>query len=281
MPLINLYFKGELKMFPYEKKFDHVVKMEKENGIATITLDCPQNMNRVTIQQIDELTNALEQANWDHDVRVIVLRGSGEVPFGPGDLEIIKTKLAKNLLEAREVMVEIADMLKKMYSLSKPIIGIADGGCMGGGCNVLLSCDIVIASDTAYFHELFVNFALSPDSGGLWALQRLVGPMKAKAICMCGDAIGANEAYEMGMVYKVYPIDRVHEEAYALAAKIASKSPVGVNHIKQISNKMHDYTLDTYFQIEGDYLSLGALSEDFKEVTIATMQKRIPQYKGY
>ena len=268
-------------MFPYEKKYDHVVKYEAANGIATITLDCPQNMNRVTIQQIDELTQALEKANWDHEIRVIILRGAGEISFGPGDLEIIQTKLAKNLLEAREVMVEIADMLKKMYSLSKPIIGVAEGGCMGGGCNILLSSDIVISSDTAYFHELFVNFALSPDSGGLWALQRLVGPMKAKAICMCGDAIGAKEAYDMGMVYKVVPIDRVYEEAYALAAKIATKSPVGVNHIKQISNKMHDYTLDTYFQVEGDYLALGALSADFKETTIAMMQKRFPEYKGY
>jgi enoyl-CoA hydratase/carnithine racemase len=174
-------------MYQYEKKYDHVVKYEKDNMIATITLDCPQNMNRVSEQLIDELTEALKQANWDSDVRVVVLRGSGEISFGPGDLEIIKAKLGKNLQVAREVMVEIGNMLKLMYSMTKPIIGVAEGGCMGGGCNILLSSDIVIASEISYFHELFVNFALSPDSGGLWALQRLVGPMKAKAICMCGD----------------------------------------------------------------------------------------------
>ncbi|HOP30400.1 MAG TPA: enoyl-CoA hydratase-related protein, partial [Spirochaetota bacterium] len=143
------------------------------------------------------------------------------------------------------------------------------------------SSDIVIASEISYFHELFVNFALSPDSGGLWALQRLVGPMKAKAICMCGDSIGAQDAYNMGMVYKVVPHEQVMEEAYALAGKIASKSPFGVNHIKQISNKMHDYTQETYFQVEADYLALGALSGDFRETVIASMEKRFPQYKGY
>jgi len=268
-------------MYQYEKKYDHVVKYEKDNMIATITLDCPQNMNRVSEQLIDELTEALKQANWDSDVRVVVLRGSGEISFGPGDLEIIKAKLGKNLQVAREVMVEIGNMLKLMYSMTKPIIGVAEGGCMGGGCNILLSSDIVIASEISYFHELFVNFALSPDSGGLWALQRLVGPMKAKAICMCGDSIGAHEAYNMGMVYKVVPHEHVMEEAYALARKIASKSPFGVNHIKQISNKMHDYTQETYFQVEADYLALGALSGDFRETVIASMEKRFPQYKGY
>jgi len=268
-------------MYPYEKKYDHVVKFEKDNGIATITLDSPQNINRINEQLIDELTAALQQANWDKEVRAVVLRGTGPISFGPGDLEIIKAKLAKNLMEAREVMVEIGNMLKLMYSMTKPVIGVAEGGCMGGGCNLVLSSDIVIASDNAYFHEVFVNYALSPDTGGLWALQRLVGPMKAKAICMCGEAIGAHEACEMGMVYKVVPQERVYEEAYDLAAKIAAKSPLALNHIKQISNKMHDYTLETYFQVEADYLSLGALSADFKETNIAIMQKRFPEYKGY
>ncbi len=268
-------------MYPYEKKYDHVVKVEKDKQIAIITLDCPENINRLNEQLIDELGTALDDAQWDNDIRVIILRGSGDVSFGPGDIEIIKSKLASNLRDGRQVMNEIAKLIKKMYTMSKPIIGLAEGGCIGGGCNMLLSSDIVIASEKAYFHQVFVDFALSPDTGGLWALQRLVGPMKAKAIAMCGEPVGAQEALEMGMVYKTAAADKAYDEAYALASKIASKSPVGVNHIKQISNRLHDYTMDTYFQIEGDYLCLGALSEDFKETNMAMMQKRTPQYKGY
>jgi len=110
-------------------------------------------------------------------------------------------------------------------------------------------------------------------------LQRLVGPMKAKVLAMTAEPIPAAKALELGMVYKVAA--DAYGEAYALATKIASKSPVGINHIKQISNRLHDYTMDTYFQVEGDYLVLGALSDDFKETTVAAAQGRAPQYKGY
>jgi len=268
-------------MYPYEKKYDHVVKIEKDGNIAVITFDCPENLNRLTEQLIDEFTLALDTVHFDKDVRVIVMRGTGPVSFGPGDIEIIKTKLAKNLAEGREVMYEIANMIKKMYTMRKPIIGVAEAGCIGGGCNLLLSSDIVIASEKAYFHQVFVDYALTPDTGGLWALQRLVGPMKAKAIAMLGEPVGAKDALEMGMVYKVAPVDKAFEEAMTLAKKIAAKSPVGVNHIKQISNRLHDYSMDTYFQIEGDYLTLGALSQDFKETNIAVAEKRAPQYKGF
>lgn len=266
-------------MYPYEKKYDHVIKLEKEGPIAIITFDCDENKNRLGEQTIDEFTAALENCHWDKEIRVIILRGTGEWCFGPGDLPIIQRKLARSLPDGREVMYEIANMIKKMYTISKPIIGVAESGCIGGGCNLLLSSDIVIASEKAYFLEVFVNYALSPDTGGLWALQRLVGPMKAKAIAMCGEPIGAQAALEMGMVYKVAP--DAYAEAYALATKIAAKSPVGVNHIKQISNRLHDLTMETYFQMEGDYLTLGALSEDFKEANMAAAQKRAPEYKGY
>jgi len=266
-------------MYPYEKKYDHVIKVEKENHIATITFDCPQNMNRLGEQTIDEYTAALEDCHWDKDVRVIILRGTGDWCFGPGDLPIIQTKLAKSLPDGREVMYEIANMIKKMYTISKPIIGVAESGCIGGGCNLLLSSDIVIASETAYFLQIFADYALSPDTGGLWALQRLVGPMKAKVLAMTAEPVPAKAAMEMGMIYKVAP--DAYAEAVALATKIAAKSPVGINHIKQISNRMHDYTMETYFQVEGDYLTLGALSQDFKEINMANAQQRKPEYKGY
>lgn len=268
-------------MYPYEKKYDRVVTIEKDGHIATITFDCPQNLNRFSEQVIDEFGAALDDAHWDEEIRVILLRGNGPVSFGPGDLDIIRTKLAKNLRVAREVMFEIANLIKKMYTIPTPIIGLAEGACLGGGCNLLLSSDIVIASEEAYFHELFVDFALTPDTGGLWALQRLVGPMRAKAICMQGEPITARTALEFGMVYQVAPADTAHKQALDLASKIAAKSPVGINHIKQISNRMHDYSMDTYFQVEGDYLALGALSADFQETMTAAGQKREPIFKGY
>ena len=268
-------------MYPYEKKFDHVVSYATTGAVATITFDCSENLNRFSEQVIDEFGAALDQAHWDEGVRAVVLRGTGPVSFGPGDLDIIKTKLAKNLTAAREVMFEISALIRKMYTIPTPIIGLAEGGCLGGGCNLLLSSDIVIASEAAYFHELFVDYALTPDTGGLWALQRLVGPMRAKAICMLGEPVGARAAAELGMVYQVVAPESAYATAMALATSIAAKSPVGINHIKQISNRLPDYTMDTYFQIEGDYLALGALSADFQEANLAAAQQRAPEFTGH
>jgi len=267
-------------VYPYEKKFDHVVTVEKDGHVATITLDCPQNMNRFSEQLIEELGAALDEVHWDDEIRVAILRGAGPVSFGPGDLDIIKTKLAKDLKSARQVMFEISNLIKKLYTIPVPVIGLAEGACLGGGCNLVLSTDIVVASEKASFHELVVNYALSPDPGGLWALQRLVGPMKAKALCMLGEPIGAQAALEMGMVYEVAAADDAYARARVIAEKIAEKSPVGINHVKQISNRLQDYTMDTYFQIEGDYLALGALSADFRETNVAAAEKRPPVFRG-
>ncbi len=268
-------------MYPYEKQYDHVLTIEKANQIATITFDCPQNINRLGEQLVDEFDKALDDCHWDEDIRVIILKGNGTVSFGPGDISIIKSKIGKNLPSGRECMFEIGNMIKKMYAMPKPIIGIADGACIGGGCNLLLSSDIVIASEQAYFHQVFTSYALTPDTGGLWALQRLVGPMKAKAMAMLAEPVPAKEACDMGMVYKVVAPEKTYEEALALATKIAAKSPVGIAHTKIISNSLHDFTLDTYFQTEADYLTLGVLSGDFKETYIAEAEKRAPKYRGY
>lgn len=268
-------------MYPYEKQYDQVLKVEKEGPIAIITFDCQEKSNCITEQQIDEFGAALDNVHWDKEVRVVILRGIGPISFGYGDMELIQRKLAGNLPEGRELMTEIANVIKKMYTISKPIIGLAEGRCIGGGCNLILSSDAVIASEKASFWQVFVNYALTPDTGGMWALQRLVGPMKAKMIAMCGEELDAQTAYEMGMVYKVAAADKAYDEAYALASKIAAKSPLGVNHIKQISNRLHEYSMDTYFQFEGDYITLGALSGDYKETLTAMAQQRAPKYKGY
>lgn len=268
-------------MYPYEKAYDHVVTSTTEQHITTITLDCAENWNRISEQTIDELTAALQQAAWDQDVRAVVSTGTDPVSFGAGDLSVIRTKLAKNLVEARQVMAEIGAMVKLMYAMPKPIIGVAEGACMGGGANLLLSCDIVIVGAGASFQEVFCDYALSPDTGGLWALQRLVGPMQAKVLAFTGEIVSAERAKDLGMVYDVAEAGTAMDAARALAATIASKSPLGIGHAKMLSNRLHDYTLDTYFQAEADYLALGALSSDFKEVLAAGAAKRAPEFKGY
>jgi len=265
----------------YETQFETVVKVEKNNHIAVITLCNPEDWNRITEQSVDQLTAALEDIQFDKDIKVAVLHGEGPISFGPGSLNIIKAKLVKNVLESREIMQEIGNMMRRLYSLRVPVIGVAEGKCMGGGANLAISTDILIADENAALIELFVDYGLTPDTGGMYALQRLVGPMKAKAIAMQGDPITAGQAKELGLVYEVAPAGTAMLVGMKLAEKIAAKPPLAVNQIKMMSNKMQDYTLDTYLQAEADYMTFCTLGQDFKELTIAQMQKRAPDLKGY
>jgi enoyl-CoA hydratase/carnithine racemase len=265
----------------YESKYDQVVRLEKQNSIAIITLCNPVDWNRITEQSVDQLTTILEEVQFDKEIKVAILHGEGPISFGPGSLDIIKSKLAKNVLESREIMQEIGNMMRRLYSLRVPVIGVAEGKCLGGGANLALSTDILIADENAAFVELFVDYGLTPDTGGMYALQRLVGPMKAKAIAMQGDPILAPQAKELGLVYEVAPAGTAMTVAMKLAEKIAAKPPLAVNQIKQMSNKMQDYTLDTYLQAEADYMTFCTLGRDFKELTVAQMEKRAPDLKGY
>ncbi len=269
-------------MYPYEKSFDHVVTVEIDHDthVAVVTLDCPQNNNRLSEQTVDELRQAIDRIRVDREVRVVILHGTGDICFGAGDLGTLKSRFAVSLPAGRQTMTEIGEMVRAMMFMPQPVIGVAEGACQGGGCNLLLSTDMVIAEERATFLQIFVDYAMSPDTGGLWALQHLVGPARAKQLAMVGEPVTAAQAREYGMVLDVVPDGGGMEAARALAAKIAAKSPVGVAHTKAISNHLSDYTVESYFQVEADYLCLGALSHDFKETVAAAMQRRAPEFTG-
>ncbi|MDO4539741.1 MAG: enoyl-CoA hydratase/isomerase family protein [Syntrophomonadaceae bacterium] len=265
----------------YESKYEQVVRVEKQDHIAVITLCNAEDWNRVTEQSVDQLTAALEDIQYDKDIFVAVLHGEGPISFGPGSLDIIASKLAKNVTECREIMQEIGNMMRRLYYLRVPVIGVAERKCIGAGASLAFSTDILIADEKASFVEIFVDYGLIPDTGGLYALQRLVGPMQAKAIAMQGDPLSAQQAKELGLVYQVAPKGTALEAGMALARKLAAKPPLALSQIKQISNRMQDYTLDTYFQAEADNMAFCTLGRDFKELMKAMQEKREPEFKGY
>jgi enoyl-CoA hydratase/carnithine racemase len=266
----------------YIKHFDQVVTWEKKDKIATISFICPQNENKMNEQFVDEFGSALKDAVNDKDVKVIVMRAEGDVFIGTGDLQLmIAPVMMQSVAAGRKIMHNIGDIVRMMYRCSKPIIAAVDGLAAGGGCGLTLSADIVIASEKATFNEaIFAQSCLPCDSGGLWSLQRLVGTMKAKYLALRPEPVNAQEALTLGMVAKVVPSDKLYDEVYALAAYIAALSPVGVNAIKQISNRMPEYSLDTYLQQEAEYISQGIVSKDFKELVASIMENRLPEFIG-
>ncbi|OPX94705.1 MAG: putative enoyl-CoA hydratase echA8 [Pelotomaculum sp. PtaB.Bin104] len=266
----------------YVKHFEQVVTLDKKDRIATINFVCPQNKNMMNEQFVDEFGSAMQEAANDKEVRVIVMRAEGDVFIGTGDLALmIAPVMMTSVATGRKIMHNIGDIVRMMYRCSKPIIAAVDGLAIGGGCGLTLSADIIIASDKASFNEVcFAQSSLPCDSGGLWSLQRLVGTMKAKYIALRPDIITAQEAFELGIVAKVVPSEKIYDEVYGLAAYIADLSPVGVNAIKQISNRMPEYSLDTYLQLEAEYIAHGAVSHDFKEYVASKKEGRNPEFIG-
>lgn len=266
----------------YVKHFDRVVTLEKEGRIATIEFVCPQNENRINEQLVDELGRALKDADDDRDIWVIVLKSQGDVFLGTGDFQhMIVPVMMKGMSYSRKIMHDIGNIVRMMYRCGKLIITALDGAAVGGGCGLTLSSDIIIASEKATFNEYqFAIAGLPLDSGGLWSLQRLVGPMKAKYLAIRPQVIDAKEALELGIVVKVVPSEKLAEEVSGLANYVAGLSPVGINAIKQMSNRMSEYSLDTYLQQEAEYIAMSINSKDFQARLQAMRAKSKPEIIG-
>jgi enoyl-CoA hydratase/carnithine racemase len=266
----------------YIKHFDKVVDLKKDGHVATITFICPENNNKMNEQWVDEYGTALREAVNDRETRVVVLKSEGDVFMGQGDMAyMIAPVMMKGTSYAREIMHNIGDIVRTMYRCAQPIIAAVDGLAIGGGCGITLSSDIIIASEKAAFNEsIFAKSCLPCDSGGLWSLQRLVGTQNAKYLALSPDPIGADEAFRLGLVAKVVPSEKIYDEVYGLANYIAGLSPNGVNAIKQISNRMPEYSLETYLQQESEYISNGINSKDFFELASALTEGRAPTYIG-
>lgn len=266
----------------YVKHFEKTVRLDKKEGIATITFCCPENQNKMNDQWLAEYDAALTSASEDLEVKVILLKSEGEFFMGSGDVQnYLLPVLCKNLAEANRAMYRTGNVVRKMYRCRQPIIACMNGKAEGGGAGITLNADLIIASEQASFNlGIFGRAGLAPDSGGLWALQRLVGPMRAKQLVWSQDWLSAQEALELGIVARVVSSDDIDAEVDAFARYIADLPPLGVAAVKQISNRMPEYSLDTYLQQEAEYISHGLFSKDYTEMKTALAEGRKPVYVG-
>lgn len=266
------------------KKFQDVIEMTVENHIATIVINSPGNENMLAPYVTNGLCEAITEANFDNDVRVIVLRSALEDVFlGPGDGAVITPVMMKNHLAARQKMLEAYNVQRAMIYGAKPIIAAVDGLAKGGGCGVTLASDIVFCTERSVFDEtVFTMCCMPPDSGGLWHLQHLVGPMKAKYIALKDTPLTAQEALEVGLCVKVLPdAETLYKEVYAYAASVAARSPVGVFATKQMSNRLPEINFETYLLLESEFIANSINSHDFKALIQSLADGNAPAYEGY
>lgn len=229
----------------------------------------------------DQLKEALMEAESNSDVRCVLLTGSGRA-FCAG----------QDLAEATEVsndpdrdLSEIVHhtyipIIKGIRELEKPVICAVNGTAAGAGANIALACDIVIASEEASFIQSFSQIGLIPDSGGTYILPRLIGLARATALTFLGEKVSAQEAVDMGMIWRSYPANEYLDEAKSIASKLAKMPTKGFGLTKRGFNAGFSNNLETQMKLEAKLQAEAGNTYDYNEGVQAFLDKRKPEFKG-
>ncbi len=252
--------------------------LEKKENIATIIINRPNVLNALNTVTIEELTRAVNDLENDKKIKVAIIKGSGDKAFIAG--ADIKEMKEMTVLQAREFSELGHNLLSYIRQSRIPFIAMINGYALGGGCEILMSCDITIAGKNARLGQPEINLGISPGFSGTQCLPRLVGRAKAKELMLTGDTIDAIEAHRIGLINKVVDDDKLEEETMNLAKKIADKSSVQTAFIKSLVNKGADIDLNTANALEISYFSSSFSTYDKKEGIKAFLEKRKPNFKG-
>jgi len=258
--------------------FENVaVTVEAPAGI--ITLNRPSVLNALRKSLLAEVSLALVELERNDDVRAIIITGAGEKAFAAGaDISELNTLPSAGHGADQARMGQ--GLTRQIERLSKPVIMAINGFALGGGCELAMAGDIMIASENAKFGQPEVNLGLIPGYGGSQRTTRLIGKGMAMYLCLTGEIIDAHEALRVGLVQKVVPLAELMNEAKRIASVIASKAPLAISACKRVINNGAHLSIDDALELEA--LEFGTLvdTEDIKEGTSAFLEKRKPVWKG-
>jgi enoyl-CoA hydratase len=251
------------------------IVITKESGYAIVQFNRPEVLNAISIELMVELVDALEGLDKDDAVRCVILTGNEKAFAAGADIREMADASAMEML-ARDQFAR----WDKIRKIKKPIIAAVSGFALGGGCELAMTCDMIIASETARFGQPEINIGVMPGAGGTQRLTRAVGKAKAMEIVLTGKNFTVEEAREWGLVNKVVPAEYYLQEAKNLAMEIASKPPVAVRLAKEAILKSFDTTIEGGLEFERKNFYLLFASEDQKEGMKAFGDKRKPTWKG-
>ncbi|MBC7229517.1 MAG: enoyl-CoA hydratase [Actinobacteria bacterium] len=256
------------------------IKIEKEDGVAVLTLNRPETHNAMNQTMFAELGVAAKELQNDPEVRAVVLTGAGK-SFSSGlDLGSFMGLMQLSALQIHSFLKEVQGTYLAYEMMDKPVIAAVNGLAFGGAMEIMLACDIRIASEDAKFNLMEIKFGIIPDLGACKRLARLVGNGYAKELILTGDTIDAAEAYRIGMVEHVYPKEQVLPEALKLARRLAEGPILGIALAKQVINRCWDSDPETALEFEAIAQTLCLVSEDHREAIQALAEKRPPRFKG-
>ena len=259
-----------------EMNFENIL-FKKEEGIATITINRPKVLNALSTETILEMISALEDAKKDKEVRVVVFTGAGDRVFSAGaDLKDVKDSTT---LQMRDFLGRFGELSRALTNLGKPTIAAVNGLALGGGCELAISCDIVIASEDARFGTPEIKIGVLP-AVAISLLPRLIGRKKALELIFTGDDIEPKEAERLGLINKVVPADKLDEVVKEFANKLIDKSPVALRFAKDAIYRGLDVEYAKALENGFEMTSVLSSSEDAKEGVSAFLGKRRPLWKG-
>ena len=267
--------------------------LEKQDGIATITLNRPEALNAVSEQMANELAEAVEDVAEDDSSRVLVIKAAGRVFCAGGDFNYEKVRTGEVAVEDLKVWPEIEKQVKRgkippkpqrkvilgLQNLDKPTVAVIQGFAAGLGLDIALACDMRIGSNKARFTIGYTSAGVAPDSGGTWLMPRVIGVAKTLELIFTGDTCDAEEAYRIGLLNRVVPAEQLEEETQKLAQKIASGSPIAFRLSKLMVYKGLAMDLDTALAFAMACVTIATGSEDYKEAIKSFAEKKLPVFK--
>ena len=252
-----------------------LVEPRHEQHIALVQLNRPKELNALCLELMQEVRDALKALDNDPEVRAIVLTGN-ERAFAAG--ADIKQMAGKNAIDM--LLIDQFSTWDTIKKIKKPIIAAVSGFALGGGNELVMHCDMVIASETAMFGQPEIKIGVMPGAGGTQRLTRNVGKVNAMEMVLTGKFITAQRAYELGLVNRVVPVELYLEEAVKLAREVAQLSPIAVKLAKEAVLKSYDSSLSEGLEFERKNFYMLFATEDQKEGMVALLEKRPADFKG-
>ncbi|MDX5418396.1 MAG: enoyl-CoA hydratase-related protein [Hymenobacteraceae bacterium] len=252
-----------------------LVTPQAQPHVALIQLNRPKELNALNLQLMGELRDALKELDENEEVRAIIITGNARAFAAGADIKQMAGKTAIDMLNIDQFSTW--DQIRKT---KKPIIAAVSGFALGGGCELAMTCDMIIASETAMFGQPEIKIGVMPGAGGTQRLTKAIGKAKAMEMVLTGKFMTAEEAERHGLINRVVPVELYLEEAFKLASEIAQMSPVAAKLAKEAVNRSFETQLDEglYFERKNFYLCFA--SEDQTEGMNAFVEKRKPEFKG-
>ncbi|MGQ9806517.1 MAG: enoyl-CoA hydratase-related protein [Chlorobiales bacterium] len=252
-----------------------LVTQEPEAKIAVVQLNRPHALNALNFELMTELTTVFRGFSKDDSVNAVVLTGNDKAFAAGADIKEMATATSAEMLTKGYL-----EMWDDLQAFKKPIVAAVSGYCLGGGAELVMVCDIIIASETAKFGQPEINIGVIPGAGGTQRLTRAVGKVKAMELILTGRQFNAEEALSMGLINKISPLDAYLADAKQLATEIASKPPIAVRLAKEAVLRAASTNLTDDVEYERRLFALLFATDDMREGMNAFIEKRKPTWKG-